>query len=104
MRRHSLPVAAHFSLQHLALNLFCMIARLVESLHALSDQPDAASIRAIAPDFADAYRLVCDCPQMLLTAEQERILTELDMLLESAFGAAEVRSAARRALRALGES
>ena len=81
-----------------------MIARLVESLHALSGQPDAASIRAIAPDFADAYRLVCDCPQMLLTDEQERILTELDVLLEGGFDEAEVRSAARRSLQALGEN
>jgi hypothetical protein len=81
-----------------------MIARLVESLRALADSTETHRISLVAQDFADAYLLVCDCPQMLLTPQQQRILTDLDLMLETAPDPAAIRAAARRALAALGEN
>ena len=81
-----------------------MIARLVESLRALADSTETHRISLVAQDFADAYLLVCDCPQMLLTPQQQRILTDLDLMLDTASDPAAIRGAARRALDALGEN
>jgi hypothetical protein len=106
-----------------------MIAALLESLRVLAAPADQqlalyrqemARADQLALDFADAFRLVCDCPQVRLTPSQTRALQELDILLEemTSQGDAqlwtthalqesaawtEVRAAAGRALRTLDE-
>lgn len=99
-----------------------MIERLIETVRMLAAPfevqrrryPDfPAAVRDLAFDYADAFTLVCDCPQIRLTPNQKRILQDLDDLLLSLHSAnvthlqsndwQEVRAAAARALDALGE-
>ena len=107
-----------------------MIESLLESLRVLAAPADQqlahyrqeiARADQLALDFADAFRLVCDCPQVLLTPSQKRALQELDTRLEVMTGQgdaqlwtaravqesatwADVRVAAGRALQALDET
>lgn len=90
-----------------------MISRLVDSLRllaapaephlaqqsALADRPDA-----LAREFADAYVLICDCPQIRLTPAQQRWLDRVDTLLQRTSEGAELRNAAQNALRELGDT
>lgn len=85
-----------------------VIERLVILLRRFAhrDVPDnVAEMRALALDYADALRLVCDCPQIHLDADQRDALERLDARLErldarTANDAehAEVRRLAREAL------
>ena len=72
-----------------------MIERLVHALQALAAPADAqlardpafvAKARELALDFADALRLVTDCPQVILTREQQATLEHVDDLLERMSG------------------
>ena len=107
-----------------------MIERVVHALRALAAMPDVPLARDAAPgerlnelalDYADALRLLADCPQVGLSPEQQGLLERLDDVLEtmtsgtlaspsteSAPGEADawptVRELARAALRALGQS
>lgn len=107
-----------------------MIERLVQSLRFLATSqavepgrsPDAAErFRAVALDYADALRLLIDCPQIQLEPGQRSMLEQLGDLLDessspegrdepglgegsSPYGRSlRVRSAALVALAALGE-
>ncbi|HEU4632085.1 MAG TPA: hypothetical protein VFS08_20205 [Gemmatimonadaceae bacterium] len=105
-----------------------MIERLITTLHTLAAPaerqlhrlpPHVAHADELARDFEDAYRLVCDCPQVELSAAQraalERVEARLDALrdhpdaalwtekaLRSAPAWAATRRAAADALAALG--
>lgn len=105
-----------------------MIERLITTLRMLAAPADVQRDRLpplaphadeLARDFEDAYRLVCDCPQVELTPAQRaalgRVEARLDMLrgdgeaalwtepaLRSAPEWAETRRAAAEALVALG--
>jgi hypothetical protein len=98
-----------------------VIERLIDSLRLLAapaEQPHAQAggladgPHAPAREFADAFMLICDCPQIRLTPTQQRSLDEVDTLLqqmaedETAASArwSAVRQAASTALRALGDS
>jgi hypothetical protein len=68
-----------------------MIERLVHALQALAAPADvqlarvpdfAARSGELALDFADALRLVTDCPQLYLTVPQRDSLERLDAYLE----------------------
>jgi hypothetical protein len=68
-----------------------MIERLVHALRILAEPagvqlarvPDfAARSGELALDFADALRLVTDCPQLYLTTLQRESLEQLDAFLE----------------------
>ena len=72
-----------------------MIERLVESLEMLAAPADVQLARApdfaarsgeLALDFADALRLVTDCPQLHLTSAQRESLEQLDAYLERLAG------------------
>ena len=104
-----------------------MIAALTETLKALAAPADrqlawdangTVNPAELALDFDDAFRLVCDCPQIRLTSEQLARLRSLDAILEKMGAAesaafwtprairdsgewAEVRAAAQRALASL---
>ncbi len=84
-----------------------MIAALTKSLRALAD-PSNDNLDELAADFADAFRLVSDCPQILLTSKQKHVLQSLDAMLANGAGeppaAADVREAARRALATIHDS
>jgi hypothetical protein len=83
-----------------------MIARLIETLRVLASPAPTSDV---AGDFADAFLLVSDCPQIRLTQEQIESLSSLDALLERASNGgnldvakrAEVRAAALHALKTL---
>ena len=85
-----------------------MIERLIVLLRSFAhgDVPDnVAEMRALALDYADALRLVCDCPQIHLDADQRDALERLDAELERLDARtgdvaehAEVRRLARKAL------
>lgn len=105
-----------------------MIERLTYALQTLASPAEmqlsrfpelAARAGEIALDYADALRLVTDCPQILLTPEQMHALEQVDEQLDrmtrpdraplwtqgAVRGATEwalVRAAAARALEALG--
>jgi hypothetical protein len=105
-----------------------MIERLITTLQLLAAPADRQRAHLpphvphadeLARDFEDAYRLVCDCPQIRLTPAQRDALDEvdarLDALREDADAAlwteaalhqapawADTRRAARDALTALG--
>jgi len=73
-----------------------MIDRLITTLQALAappavqcaQYPDLVTRRdGVALDFADALRLVLDCPQLELTAEQIAALEAVDAYLEQRSGA-----------------
>jgi hypothetical protein len=68
-----------------------MIERLVETLQALAAPAEVQLARhpeivarseELALDFADALRLVTDCPQIHLTRAQRESLEQLDAYLE----------------------
>lgn len=89
-----------------------MIERLVQSLQALAAPADAQRARSpnstarthdLAADYADALRLVIDCPQIRLDPEQREALERVEDALERASGRARVADLARAALATLRE-
>ena len=73
-----------------------MIQRLIESLQALAAPADVQLSRfpdfvvkgeELALDFDDAFMLVRDCPQLLLTSAQLDALVEIDRALAAISGA-----------------
>lgn len=93
-----------------------MIERLLVALRYFADghaeRGEDAARRRAAGDFLDACRLIVDCPQYELGATARAALADLEALMErlevapdagaSGRAAAEARTAARRALVALG--
>lgn len=81
-----------------------MIERLLTSLQQLAasagEQP--ARVSALGADYADALRLVIDCPQIRLEPEQQAALERVEDALErEPVDADRVRELARAALVAL---
>ena len=85
-----------------------MIQRLIESLRALAAPADVQCARfpdsvvradELALDFADAFLLVRDCPQMMLSSHQEDALTDLDLALSAMSGPAHAQLWTEAALR-----
>jgi hypothetical protein len=85
-----------------------MIERLVDTLRALAAPAEEQLARypdfvvkadELALDFDDALRLVMDCPQIRLEAEQEHALERLDDTLERMSGEANASLWTARALR-----
>lgn len=82
-----------------------MIERLLTSLDSLAALGDAPPGRwsSLAGDYSDALRLVIDCPQIRLEAEQREALERVEDALErSPVDAERVRELARVARAALG--
>lgn len=89
-----------------------MIERLVQALQTLAAPGDvqlarvpdfAARSGELALDFADALRLVADCPQLYLTAPQRESLEQLDAYLERFVDSAGADFRTERAVRASAE-
>ena len=83
-----------------------MIERLVTALRTLSASPgaerDASRAHDLSFDYADALRLVLDCPQIHLDPEQREALERVDDALERGDDEARVAALARTALALLG--
>ena len=83
-----------------------MIERLVTALQLLAASPGEHSARppALAGDYADALRLVIDCPQIRLEPEQREALERVDDALDRGAPPARVAELARTAIALLGEA
>ena len=59
-----------------------VIQRLIESLQALAAPADVqGNVDALILDFDDAFLLIRDCPQIILTNRQQDALVDLDRTL-----------------------
>ena len=82
-----------------------MIERLVTTLRSLADSDGEQSqcVSVLAADYADALRLVIDCPQIRLEPEQREALERVDDALDRGADAARDAELARAAAAMLGE-
>lgn len=82
-----------------------MIERLLTTLRVLAASTDARPARAaaLAGDYADALRLVIDCPQIRLEAEQQAALELVEDALDRGAARARVAELARQALALVSE-
>ena len=80
-----------------------MITRLLDSVRALADAGAAGEpLEEAAQEFADAYMLASDCPQVRLSADEADGLRALDeMLAEGEVDRERLRATASRTLQYL---
>jgi hypothetical protein len=89
-----------------------MIERLITALQALAAPAEIQLSRfpnfvgnadGLALDYDDAFRLIVDCPQIVLTSEQRVALEEVDGYLDGMSGAANASLWTEQAIRSSAE-